>query len=144
MTLKSTHSRSTFLKQLILLKTKFATTSALATGVDWLLYTFLADKYFSKVVANIISRAVGMVINFFMQKKLVFDLNRKLSHAFYISIAVSLIGLVLGTMIIYLIGNLDIWQSHPYLKLAPKVIETGIIFFFNFYMKRFAFEKRFL
>ena len=141
----SANKQHTFsLAKLLKLKAKFATTSLLATFVDWLVYFLLADKIFPKVQANLISRTSGMVINFFMQKQLVFENNRKLWITFIMTTMVSIGGLALGSLIIHFIGDWQIWTIHPSLKIVPKIIETGILFFYNFFLKRFAFEKRFI
>ncbi len=129
------------LKNLLLLKGKFAISSVFATIVDYVIYTLLADVYMGRVAANLISRPCGMLTNFILHKKFVFELNRKLSTAFALSLAVSLGGLLIGTVIIYFIGDLAIWNGNKY---YPKIIETGSVFFYNFYLKRFAFENRFI
>lgn len=114
-----------------------------ATLIDWLIYGFLADVYCSKVKANLFSRSTGMLVNFFMQKKLVFHMKRDAWLTFALTIAVSLFGLLLGTLIMKAIGDWQIWKTYPQLKMAPKLIETGILFFYNFYLKRYVFEKKF-
>jgi putative flippase GtrA len=130
-----------FFKKLILLKVKFASSSVIATAVDYFLYLFLVGKFFSPVLSNIISASTGMLINFFLQKKYIFKLNRKLGHAFMLSVAVSMGGILLGTLFIYVLNKWLFFADHQYIT---KLLVTGTIFFYNFYLKRYSFEKKFL
>ena len=140
----NSNKKSRLIKELLWLKVKFASGSVIATLVDWTIYMFLADVYFTKVVANLISRFVGMLINFWVQKTFVFELKRKAVNAFMLTVVVSIIGLGVGTVVMKLIGDWEIWSSSKYYKIFPKVIETGVVFFYNFYFKRYVFEKRFI
>jgi len=123
---------------------KFASASALATLIDFILFFILADNFFSKKNATTISRSVGMFINFLMQKKFIFQTNRNVWMVFFLTVLVSLGGLWLGRIIMSVIGDWAIWETYSWFKIFPKIIETALIFFYNFFMKRFAFEKRFL
>ena len=140
----NSNKKSRLIKELLWLKVKFASGSVIATLVDWTIYMFLADVYFTKVVANLISRFVGMLINFWVQKTFVFELKRKAVNAFMLTVVVSIIGLGVGTIVMKLIGDWEIWGTSKYYKIFPKVIETGVVFFYNFYFKRYVFEKRFI
>lgn len=125
---------------LFLLKVKFASTSLVATAIDYSLYLLLVDRFFPPVIANIISFSSSVVINFLLQKRFVFKLNRKVSKAFGLSLLVSLGGLILSTSIVYWLSNTMFFAQRQYLT---KLCATGIVFFYNFYMKRYVFEKRF-
>ena len=137
----SDENRITFFKKLLLLKVKFASSSLLATITDYGLYLTLVGNVFNPVVSNIISSGTGMIVNFALQKKFIFELNRKVMHAFLLSVLVSIGGIVLGTFFIYLL-NMNVFLSeHQYIT---KLIVTGLVFFYNFYLKRYSFERRFL
>ena len=82
-----------------------------------------------------------MLINFLVQKTFVFELRRKLRTTFAISFITSLIGLSIGTGLIVLFNKLPLLHNNQYIT---KAIVIAIVFFYNFYMKRFAFEKRFV
>jgi len=129
------------LVDLLKLKLKFATSSSLATAVDYGLYLFLVGAYFTPVISNIISAGTGMLINFVIQKKYVFELQRDLKVTFLISFLTSLIGLGIGTLLIYLLNKNLFFAENQFLT---KGLVIGLVFFYNFYMKRFAFEKRFV
>ena len=123
------------------MKVKFAMSSSVATLVDYVLYQVLVRYLFSPVVSNLISATVGMVINFFLQKKYIFELKRSVKIAFIISLFVSVGGIGISTIIIHFLNKSEMLAGNQYII---KAIATGTVFFYNFYMKRFAFEKRFI
>jgi putative flippase GtrA len=129
------------LRKLFLLKVKFAMTSSVATLLDYSLYLLLVYTILEPVPSNIVSASCGMIANFFLQKRFVFVLQRKLQSAFLLAILVSLGGIALGTAIIWGLNHFAFFQTHQYLT---KLCATGLVFFYNFYLKRFAFEKRFI
>ena len=124
-----------------MIKLKFAASSALATIVDYFLYLLLESYAFSPVISNLISASVGMIINFAIQKRYIFTLKRKVAIVFLISVLVSLGGVGLSTLFIYLLNKIAFFNEYQF---VTKAIVIGIIFNYNFYFKRFAFEKRFL
>ena len=126
---------------LFMMKVKFAMSSSLATLVDYVLYQVLVRYLFSPVVSNLISATVGMVINFFLQKKYIFELKRSVKITFIISLFVSVGGIGISTIIIHFLNKSEMLAGNQYII---KAIATGTVFFYNFYMKRFAFEKRFI
>lgn len=128
------------LKKLFLLKARFALTSSVATAVDYGLYLALVYTVLKPVPSNLISASCGMLINFMLQKKFVFHLQRKVHTAFLMSMAVSVGGIGLSTGIIYALNHLPFFQEHQYIT---KLLTTGTVFFYNFYLKRYVFEKRF-
>lgn len=120
-------------------KMKFAFTSVVATAFDYILYLILFYNFFSPEVSNIISYSCAVLLNFMLQKKYVFRIKGKIQTTFLISMMFSLIGLVLSTILISALNKIDVLFHYQYLT---KVIVTGVIFFYNYYTKRFAFEGR--
>ena len=116
-------------------------TSSVATVVDYSLYLVLVYTVLTPVPSNVISASCGMVVNFFLQKRFVFNLQRKTSTAFLLATVVSLGGIALGTLIIWGLNHWNFFQLHQY---VTKLCATGLVFFYNFYLKRFVFEKRFV
>ncbi len=127
------------LKNIIIPKIKFAITSSIATIIDHLIYILLIN-WFIESIANLISYSIGMVINFMLQKKFIFILRRKLHITFIISIFFSLLGLLITTLLIHLFSKNTFFSQHKYIN---KLLVTGIVFIYNFYTKRFAFEKEY-
>lgn len=127
-----------WLKSFLIPKLRFAASSSAATLADYVLYLLLVTTL-SPVISNIISASTGMVINFVLQKKYIFELKRKLHAAFGISLLTSIVGIALGTAFIWLLNHNEFLREHQFIT---KGIVTGFIFFYNFYMKRFAFERK--
>ena len=129
------------LKELFILKLRFALTSSIATLADYSLYLILVDTFFPPLIANTIAYTIAVIINFSLQKRFVFSLNRKISTTFILAICVSIIGLGLSNLIIWSLIQYPFFTQNQYLT---KLIATGLVFFWNFYMKRFVFEKKFI
>lgn len=127
--------------QLFLLKAKYATTSAIATLLEYVVFGILKYQGFTGTYAHIVSYACGMVFNFVLQKRFIFDLKRSVSTAFLLAMLVSLGGMTLSTGIFVGLTQIQWFYENDY---AAKLIATGIVFFYNFYLKRFVFEKKFI
>ncbi|NBC07539.1 MAG: hypothetical protein GVY26_10130 [Bacteroidetes bacterium] len=127
--------------KLFLLKAKFAASGAVATSIDYFLYLFLVWRSMAPVSANLISYSCGMVANFLMQKRFVFKLQGSSGRAFLLSALVSLGGLGLSTGIIYGLTQIPFFNEQQY---VTKLVATGLVFFYNFYFKRYVFERKFI
>ncbi|MFT4758966.1 MAG: putative flippase GtrA [Paraglaciecola sp.] len=131
----------TKIKELFLLKFKFALTSLVATALDYTLYIILVYQSFTPVLANTIAYTIAVILNFSLQKKFVFSMKRKERTVFMMAIGVSVVGLGLSNLIIWSLTQYPFFIEHPY---VTKLIATGLVFFWNFYMKRFVFERKFI
>ncbi len=129
-----------YFRKLFLMKAKFAMSGLVATSIDYVLYLVLVDRIFSPVVSNIVSYSVAVVVNFLLQKRFVFEQKRSTSQAFIGAMLVSLGGLLISTGLIYWLSGYPFFAERQYLA---KLLVTGTVFFYNFYFKRFAFERRF-
>lgn len=117
---------------------KFLTTSVVATGVDFLLYTVLLFV-FTPVVAHFCSATTGMIINFVLQRKFVFNVTRGLKTSLLLSILFSIGGIFLGAGIIYLLTQLALFAEYP---LLAKIVAIGVVFFYNYETKKIAFGDK--
>ena len=122
-------------------KSRFFLTSGLVTALDYAFYLFLVANIFTPVVSNIVSYALIMVLNFLLQRYFVFDLERDLKRVFGLAMLISCGGLVLSTLMIYGLDHIAYLSKRQYLL---KFIVTGTLFFYNFYLKRYAFERKFV
>ncbi|GAB4397914.1 MAG: hypothetical protein OHK0053_15390 [Microscillaceae bacterium] len=127
------------IRDLLLSKLKFATTSALASLVDYSLYLLLVSQAYVPTTAHRISAGCGMVLNFFLQKRFIFALKRRAYMAFAISVFFSLLGIEIGAQIIRGLNQFTFFAEH---QPITKLVSMGLVFFYNFYTKRFAFERR--
>lgn len=127
--------------ELFQLKLRFAMTGAVATGVDYVVYLALVNRIFAPVVSNLISYPCGVLVNFVLHRRFVFHLQGSTSRAFGLSVLVSAGGLGLSTLLIYGLSQIDFFAVHqPVTKLAS----AFVVFFYNFYLKRFVFEGKFV
>lgn len=117
---------------------KFLSTSLIATGVDFTLYSILLF-ILPPVGAHFCSSTTGMVVNFILQKKFVFDLKRGLKTSFVLSLLFSVGGIFLGASIIYLLTLLTFFAQYP---LVAKCVAIGVTFFYNYETKKIAFGER--
>jgi len=119
---------------------KFALSGAFATAIDYFLYLLLVHFQWSPLSANITSYTASVVVNFAMQKRFVFDLQRSVSKAFALAMLVSLVGMGISTFIVVTLSTWTVFNDRQYII---KLIATGIVFIYNFYFKRYVFEKKF-
>jgi putative flippase GtrA len=131
------------LKKLILLKAKYALASAAATSVDYLLYLLLVFAVLSegeKTVANFIAYPVGVLVNFLLQKRYIFSMKRPLGNTFAGAMLVSAGGWAINTALFFVLMKIPFFNVH---HLFAKILVNAGVFFYNFYGKRYVFEKRF-
>ncbi len=90
----------------------------------------------SPACAHICSYSIGMVSTFFIQKRFVFDTNRKTHHAFGIALVLWAIGLGLSALLIDFLVMLPLLSANP---LAAKLITINFTFWYNFLSRKIAF-----
>jgi putative flippase GtrA len=130
------------IKPLFLLKSKFLLTSILATALDIGLYLLLFYQLgLSAFTAQAIAYPIAVLFNFLLQKWFIFESHRKAITIFGLAMLVSGIGYLISLVLVYCLDQVVFLHHH---QLIIKGIEKGILFFYNFYFKRFAFEKRFI
>ena len=129
------------LKKLFILKAKYATASATATAVDYFLYFILIQFGLQKTMANFISYPIGVVFNFLLQKKYIFSMKRGLRKTFILAMLVSAGGWAMNATLFAFFMKIPFLNTYHWLA---KILVNGIIFFYNFYGKRYVFEKRFI
>jgi len=117
---------------------KFFGTSVIATGADLFLYSGLVCLL-TPTISNIISAGVGLLINFTLQHKFVFNPGNPIFKSFILSLIFSLCGLSFGTFLIYLFTNYTFLKEIP---IIAKIITVGIIFFYNYFTRKFAFGHK--
>lgn len=130
------------LKQLFLLKSKFLISSVVATGFEFVLFLLLVYSFgLSVLQAQVIAYPLAVLLKYFLEKWFIFESRRKGIQTFGWAMMVSGIGFVLSLILVYFLNQVPFLHAHPALL---KIIEKGILFFYNFYFKRFAFERRFM
>lgn len=116
---------------------KFGLVSGLATICDFALFTFVLTKVLPVFWAELGAAFVGMIINFFMQKRFVFMLNRKAYQAFFLSITTSVLLMVLGAFAMKGLTEIAFFATH---LVIAKILIMGSKFLVNYFTKRWVFE----
>lgn len=128
------------MKKLIIQFSKFVIIGGLSFILDFALY-YVFTRYLNiiEMVAQIMSFSISVIFNYMMSMKYVFvskdDLKKH--HEFMIFITLSALGALLNWIIFYImfyVLGID--------DLITKVIDAGIVMFFNFITRKFFLEKK--
>lgn len=115
---------------------RFGAASIFATSIDYIIFICLTSLTLSSGYSNLHSQFAGMIVNFYLQKKYVFVLRRRLASAFLLSLLFSAVGLIIGTTLIYYLTLIPIFRDRPILAKVPV---TVVVFLFNYISKKYAF-----
>jgi putative flippase GtrA len=129
------------LTELVAKKARFAVGSVFATGINYLIYFPLFEQGVAPAKAEIIAYSSSVIVSFLFQKYFVFEQQGATRTTFMWSMLVSLGGLILSTGIIHVLNWYAFFQEY---QLIAKLMTTGLVFFYNFYCKRYVFERRFI
>lgn len=117
---------------------RFALGSTAGTLMDFLLFRFVLVQFVPVFYAELGAAFSGMVVNFYMHKRFVFQMNRKVSSAFLLSVAFSFVAMFIGAWSLSELAQFSFWAQH--LTLA-KLMVMGCKFGFNYFTKRWVFER---
>jgi|TARA_B110000977_G_scaffold66504_1_gene90451 putative flippase GtrA len=126
---------------------KFGLGSVVATVVDLLLFVFVFSPILSPFYAYLAAAAIGISVNFLIQKLFIFEMKKSVYSTFLLSVSASIITTFIGAFLIeefvgwsILTENLE--ETH--VKTAAYILVTGIRFFLNFFSKKYIFERKFV
>jgi putative flippase GtrA len=126
---------------------KFGLGSVVATLVDLLLFIFVFSPILSPFYAYLAAAAIGISVNFLIQKLFIFEMKKSVYSTFFLSVSASIITTFIGAFLIeefvewsILTENLE--ETH--VKTAAYILVTGIRFFLNFFSKKYIFEREFV
>lgn len=142
-------------KQFFILFGRFAVAGALASVINFAVFNGLFYWVFAlpaldpssaefkqkSVLADLIAYACGVLFNYVLHKRFIFESRRTVSTTFVLYILVSLGGMAMSAGLTWFFIKILFFAEHPYLM---KVLTMGLVFIYNFFSKRFAFEKRLL
>ncbi len=128
------------IKKIGTLLAKFAVTGALASLVNYAIFNLLVYfRILPPVISDMIAYASGILFNFTLHKRFIFQMRRSASTTFGLYLLVSLGGMALSAGLTYLFVKISFFATYPYIM---KLVTMGLVFFYNFFSKRFAFEKK--
>ena len=140
------------MKKLITLKFgksvfKFGLGSVVATVVDFLLFVFVFSLILSPFYAYLAAAAIGISVNFLIQKMFIFEMKKSVYSTFLLSVSASIITTLIGA---FLIEEFVKWSiltenlEEIYVKKMAYILAKVIGFFLNFFSKKYIFERKFI
>jgi len=126
-------------KELLSLKSKFAVTSVIATSTDYLLFMGFIWLGWAHNWAFSAAYFLAVLLNYYLQKTYVFESKRSNQKTFWGAMLVSGSGLLIGHFIMTYLSGFAFFDAYP---ILAKLLITGLLFFYNFYAKRWVFEGK--
>lgn len=116
---------------------RYGLVSIFALGADaGLLYWLKEYMGLHYLLAATLSFVCGLIVSYVLSMRFVFSgskLNRH--HEFIVYTVIGLAGLLLNDLIIFLLVTVHLWY------MAAKLVSTGVVFFFNFFLRRNLYEN---
>lgn len=117
---------------------KFVIVGGIATLIDWIIY-FILYNWFNihPLLANIFSFSISVIYNYIASVRWVFnvDKNKSKQRMFFEFIILSIIGLLLTELFLYLFITLLNMN-----EMVSKIIATAIVMVFNFVTRKIFLE----
>lgn len=141
------------MKKLIEQILKFAVVGGISFVVDFLVYAISANVLgIHYIIAGVLGFVISVIVNYVLSMKFVFVSKDDMSKQseFVIFVILSLIGMVLNSVILYICIDL-IYMNWLWLQgvitikimnLAAKIIATGIVMVYNFVTRKIFLEKK--
>ncbi len=116
---------------------KFIIVGGIATIIDFIVF-FLFHELLkvSTILSNILSFSVSVVYNYIASTKWVFNVKKDSKNQFIIFLILSIVGLLINTIIVYITIDIFNWSS-----LLCKILATAIVMIFNFITRKKFLEK---
>lgn len=141
------------MKKLIAQLLKFGVVGGISFVVDFIVYAVLTNGVgIHYLIAGACSFVVSVTVNYLLSMKFVFESkdNMKKTTEFAVFVVLSLIGLGLNSLILYFCVDivyenwtwLNQWIGIDLMKLAAKIIATGIVMVYNFISRKIFLEKK--
>ena len=101
------------------------------------LYIFTEVFHIYYVISNILSFTLGLVVNYLLSKKFVFQEETKISKTkeFLIYAIIGIIGLGIDTLLIYIFT--DVLSMY---YMLSKIISTAVVFIWNFGARKILYK----
>ncbi len=118
---------------------RFGVVGGLAFIIDYIVLYVLTDIFhIYYLISSCISFTVSVIFNYILSIKWVFDVNKKQDmHEFIVFIILSVIGLIINSIIMYIM--VDIISIH---YMISKLLATLIVMVYNFITRKIFIEGR--
>jgi len=116
-------------------KVKYLISSIIVTSVDYLVF-IVAFKVVGLIIANTLSYVVALNLSFNIQKRYIFKTERNITTAYIYIVIFAIVGVIISTTTLYVLNY--------FLRniILAKVILIIIMFYYNFYSKKYAFNDK--
>lgn len=129
---------------------KFGVVGVICFIIDFALYNLCNYIGFNYLISGVVGFVASVIANYLLSMKYVFKHNENLSRTKEITIYIilSVIGLILNEIILYLLidklyfGFITNLFSHDLWKVIAKLISTGIVMVYNFVSRKIFIEGR--
>ncbi|MDE6313642.1 MAG: GtrA family protein [Lachnospiraceae bacterium] len=132
---------------------KFGIVGGLSFAIDFGIYSLLVYLTPMHVlIANFFGFTISVIFNYIMSMKFVFqrkeDMDRKAEFAIFV--VLSLVGLLLNEVLVWFFveftyKNIAVVSeifSYNFMKMAGKILATGIVMVYNFISRKIFLEKK--
>ena len=129
-------SKNKLLMQII----KFVFVGGTAFLIDYYLLLFLTNTMnIHYVVSNVISFCVSVIYNYILSAFWVFEMdkNKSKTQTFVVFIVLSVIGLLINTVVVFLLYD----ATKIFALSISKIIATAIVMVYNFVSRKIFLEK---
>lgn len=119
---------------------KFVFVGGTAFLIDYYLLLFLTNTMnIHYVVSNVISFCVSVIYNYILSAFWVFEMdkNKSKTQTFIVFIVLSVIGLLINTVVVFLLYD----ATKIFALSISKVIATAIVMVYNFVSRKIFLEK---
>lgn len=132
---------------------KFAVVGGISFVVDFFVYGFTCNVLgIHYIIAGVLGFVISVIVNYLLSMKFVFKSKDDISKGseFIIFVILSLIGMILNSVILYLCIDL-LYMDWKFLQklvdvesmnLVAKVVATGVVMVYNFVTRKIFLEKK--
>ncbi len=141
------------MKKLLAQIFKFAIVGGISFVVDFLVYTIMCNVLgIHYIIAGVSGFTVSVIVNYILSMRFVFvskeDMRK--DKEFVIFVVLSLIGMLLNSVILYICIDLIymnwLWLNQlitiKWMNIVAKVVATGIVMVYNFVTRKIFLEKK--
>ena len=138
--------RTFFKKPIIRQLLSYVCVGGAAAIVEWVMFTLFSNVLnFHYILATALAFIFSTFVNWLLGRIWTFRESRTYEHKrakeLILVFAVSAVGLLFNMLLMYLFVTV-IGLNTPLLKTVSKIIATGIVFFWNFLIRRFVIYRQ--
>ncbi|KGF01255.1 MAG: GtrA family protein [Actinomyces urogenitalis] len=117
---------------------RFLVVGGISFSIDYGIFTLLFTLGVPHLVASMVSFTISLVVNYWLSRRFVFEVNEEVSIAreFTAYVGLNVIALGLNTGVLYVCS--DLMRMSPFIG---KIIATAIVLVYNFISRKILLER---